>query len=137
MTRASSTMVVIAVPFTVEGWHAPAGRRTREPRALPRPGRSDRHRRWMPGLGPGRQAAGRTTGTASDESGGGPGPRPRHYAQTTAKPRKPRRVGPSLIIPAVRYASPSAAVVTGVAAERSLWMCAGLLTRAERPVPSW
>src|SRR6516162_11538781 len=33
MTRASS-MVVIAVPFTVEGWHAPAGRRTREPRPL-------------------------------------------------------------------------------------------------------
>ena len=43
--------MVIAVPFRVEGWHAPAGRRTREPRSLPRPGRSDRQRRWVPGTG--------------------------------------------------------------------------------------
>src|SRR5690348_15059507 len=100
MTRASSTMVVIAVPFMVEGWHAPAGRRTREPRPLPRPGRSDRHRRWMPGLGPGRQAAGKTARAASAESEVRPGPRPRHYAQATAKPRKPERVGAPLIIPA-------------------------------------
>jgi len=35
----------------VEGWHAPAGRRTREPRPLPRPGRSGRQRRWVPGTG--------------------------------------------------------------------------------------
>ncbi len=40
----------------LEGWHAPAGRRTWEPRPLARPGRSDRHRRWVPeNLGPGRQ----------------------------------------------------------------------------------
>ena len=43
--------MVIAVPFVVKGWHAPAGRRTREPRPLPRPGRSDRQRRWVPGTG--------------------------------------------------------------------------------------
>src|SRR5690242_1320215 len=103
MTRASSTMVAIAVPFMVEGWHAPAGRRTREPRPLPRPGRSDRHRRWMPGLGPGRQAAGKTARAASAESEVRPGPRPRHYAQATAKPRKPERVGAPLIIPADMY----------------------------------
>jgi hypothetical protein len=34
-----------------KGWHAPAGRRTREPRPLPRPGRSDRQRRRVPGTG--------------------------------------------------------------------------------------
>jgi len=72
----------------VEGWHAPAGRRTREPRPLPRLGRSDRHRRWMPGLGPGRQAAGKTARAASAESEVRPGPRPRHYAQAAAKPQK-------------------------------------------------
>jgi hypothetical protein len=43
--------MVIAVPFVVKGWHAPAGRRTREPRPLPRPGRSDRQRRRVPGTG--------------------------------------------------------------------------------------
>src|SRR6266853_2499221 len=37
MTGLSSTMV-IAVPFVVEGWHAPAGRRTREPRPLAQAG---------------------------------------------------------------------------------------------------
>jgi Transposase len=42
---------VVAVPFVVEGWHAPAGRRTREPRPLPRPGRSGRQRRQVPGTG--------------------------------------------------------------------------------------
>ena len=87
MTRASSTMV-IAVPFRVEGWRAPAGRRTREPRPLPRPGRSDRQRRWVPELGPGRQAGNRTTSTASAGSQVRPGPRLRRYAQTAAKPRK-------------------------------------------------
>jgi hypothetical protein len=40
--------MVMPSPFRVEGWHAPAGRRTREPRPLPRPGRSDRQRRWVP-----------------------------------------------------------------------------------------
>jgi len=59
------------------------------PGLLHRPGRSDRQRRWMPGLGPGRQAGSRTTSTASAESGVRPGPRPRHYARTTAQPRKP------------------------------------------------
>src|SRR5216683_7391225 len=37
MTGLSSTMV-IAVPFVVKGWHAPAGRRTREPRPLAQAG---------------------------------------------------------------------------------------------------
>jgi hypothetical protein len=80
-----------------------AGRRTREPRSLPRPGRSDRHRRWMPGLGPGRQAAGKTARAASAESGVRPGPRPRHYAQATAKQRKQGTCRSSLIIPADLY----------------------------------
>src|SRR5580698_11262149 len=41
--------IVIAVPFVVEGWHAPAGRRTLvNPALLHRTGRSGRHRRWVP-----------------------------------------------------------------------------------------
>ena len=70
------------------------------PGLLPRPGRSDRQRRWMPGLGPGRQAAAKTTRAASAESGVRPGPRPRRYAQATAKPRKQGPCRSSLIIPA-------------------------------------
>ena len=80
--------MVIAVPFVVKGWHAPAGRRTREPRPLPRPGRSDRQRRRVPGTGTRRQAGNRTTSTASARSQVRPGPRLRRYAQTAAKPRK-------------------------------------------------
>ena len=39
--------------------------------------------------------------TASAESGVRPGPRPRHYARTTANPRKPGRVGTNApILPA-------------------------------------
>ena len=58
-------------------------------------GRSDRHRRWMPELGPGldRPLEEEQPGAASAvESGVRPGPRLRHYAQATAKPRKARRV---------------------------------------------
>src|SRR6266853_1457160 len=41
--------MVNAISFLwLKGWHAPAGRRIREPRPLPRPGGSDRHRRWVP-----------------------------------------------------------------------------------------
>jgi len=32
--------MVIAVPFSDKGWHAPAGRRPVNPGLLPRPGRS-------------------------------------------------------------------------------------------------
>ena len=40
-------------PFSVvEGWHAPAGRRSVNPGLLPRPGRSDRQRRWVPNRDP-------------------------------------------------------------------------------------
>ena len=53
-------------------------------------------------LGPGRQAGSRTTSTASARSQVRPGPRPRHYARTTARsPEVRRRVGTaSLTLPA-------------------------------------
>src|SRR5260370_39256113 len=39
----------------VEGWHAPAGRRTCEPRPLAQDGQIRPARRWVPETGPGRQ----------------------------------------------------------------------------------
>jgi transcriptional regulator with XRE-family HTH domain len=47
MAGFSSTMV-IAVPFWVKGWHAPAGRRTREPRPLAQARQIGRQSRWVP-----------------------------------------------------------------------------------------
>src|SRR5262249_13983163 len=62
------------------------------PGLLPRPGRSDRHRRWVPGLGPGRQASGKTTSTASAESGVRPGPRARTLRPTHRETTEARHV---------------------------------------------
>jgi len=57
------------------------------PGLLPRPGRSDRQRRWVPGAGPGRQVDLKTARAASADSEVRPGPRPLtlrpHQAKTT------------------------------------------------------
>jgi hypothetical protein len=55
----SSTMIT-AVPFSVKGWHAPAGRRTREPRPLAQAGRSAGCAGRCPNLGPGRRIVSKT-----------------------------------------------------------------------------
>src|SRR5215471_17063954 len=90
--RASSTMVTV-IPFVVEGWHAPAGRRTWQPRPLAqarqiRPATPvGAKRTWARATGrfqgqPGRRQPIR-------RSGRDPGHRP--YAQTNPKPRKQGR----------------------------------------------
>src|SRR6266516_3924106 len=72
------------IPFQVEGWHAPAGRRTCDPRPLPRPGRSDRQRRWVPlKPGPGRQIVSKDSPSGVSRFGGQAGPRP-----PTLRPRR-------------------------------------------------
>jgi hypothetical protein len=48
-------------PFLSEGWHAPAGRRTREPRPLAQAGQIAPAAPVGAGLGPGRQIVSRTT----------------------------------------------------------------------------
>src|SRR5712691_11522547 len=83
-------------------------------RPLPRPGRSDRQRRWVPeNLGPGRQVVIKTARAASADSEVRPGPRP-----PTLRPqqRKPTEAGPGAlphILPAdlVRGGSRAAARV--------------------------
>jgi hypothetical protein len=56
------------------------------PGLLPRPGRSDRQRRWVPeNLGPGRQGDIKTTRAASADSEVRPGPRP-----PTLRPHQPK-----------------------------------------------
>ena len=77
----------------VEGWHAPAGRRTCETPASD-PGQADQTgsaggclKTW----GPADKSISRQPETASADSEVRPGPRPRTYAHTTAKPRKQGR----------------------------------------------
>jgi len=69
--------MVNAISFLwLKGWHAPAGRRIREPRPLPRPGGSDRQRRWVPGTwDPADRSSRRTARAASAGSEVRPGPR--------------------------------------------------------------
>src|SRR5215469_14330537 len=55
------------------------------PGLLPRPGRSDRQRRWVPGAGPGRQIDLKTARTASADSEVRPGPRPQTLRPYQAK----------------------------------------------------
>ena len=56
------------------------------PGLLPRPGRSDRQRRWVPeNLGPGRQVYLKTARAASADSEVRPGPRP-----PTLRPHQPK-----------------------------------------------
>src|ERR1700722_19110839 len=71
MTRVSSTMVN-AIPFLwLKGWHAPAGRRTCEPRPLAQDGQIRPARRWVPeNLGPGRRIVSRTTRKGVSRFGG-------------------------------------------------------------------
>src|ERR1700722_3604431 len=53
MTRVSSTMVNAILFLWLKGWHAPAGRRTCEPRPLAQDGQIRPARRWVPeNLGP-------------------------------------------------------------------------------------
>jgi hypothetical protein len=72
----------------VEGWHAPAGRRTREPRPLAQA------RQIRPAAPVGARTGTRPTDRSQDNLNGvgrigvRPGPRPRRYARTTAKPWK-------------------------------------------------
>src|SRR5690242_18901661 len=68
-----------------EGWRAPAGRRTWEPRPLAQPGRSNRQRRWVPGAGPGLHVVLETARTASADSEASPRPRP-----LTLRPHQPK-----------------------------------------------
>jgi hypothetical protein len=76
----------------VEGWHAPAGRRTWEPRSLARPGRSDRQRRWVPREpGPGRHVESEDNQRRQPISRSGRDPGHRPYAQTKPKLRKQGR----------------------------------------------
>src|SRR6185312_15683349 len=88
--RVSSTMVN-AIPFLwLKGWHAPAGRRTCEPRPLAQDGQIRPARRWVPQK-PGTRPTDRFEGQPkrrqpNRRSGRDPGHRP--YARITAKPRK-------------------------------------------------
>jgi hypothetical protein len=90
-----STMVNAISFLWLKGWHAPAGRRTCEPRPLPRPGRSGRQRRWVPqSLGPGRQTVSHDNTPASADPEARPGPRP-----PALRPRqvKAREAGPEAL----------------------------------------
>src|SRR5712692_9220045 len=77
----------------LKGWHAPAGRRTCEPRPLAQDGQI----RPAPPVGarkpgaPADRSFRRTARAASADSEVRPGPGPRPYAHTTAKPRKQGR----------------------------------------------
>jgi hypothetical protein len=86
--------MVIAVPFSVKGWHAPAGRRTRETPAsctgqADRPAAPVGARTWDPADGSlqrqPRRGVSRLAGQAGSQA--------RHYAQITPKPGKQGRVG--------------------------------------------
>src|SRR6478609_7462725 len=80
--RVSSTMVN-AIPFLwLKGWHAPAGRRTCEPRPLAQDGQIRPARRRVPQK-PGTRPADRFEGQPNRRSGRDPGHRP--YARITAK----------------------------------------------------
>src|SRR5215472_11590548 len=61
------------------------------PGLLPRPGRSDRHRRWVPNTGARPTDRYQDNQAASADSQVRPGPSPRPYAHITAKPRKQGR----------------------------------------------
>jgi hypothetical protein len=92
MARVST--VVNAIPFLrLKGWHAPAGRRTCEPRPLHRTGRSDRQRRQVPGIwGPADRSSRRTARSGVSRIGGqagtqcpDPSPPPNHHRGSRAR----------------------------------------------------
>src|SRR6185437_16041285 len=95
--RVSSTMVN-AIPFLwLKGWHAPAGRRTREPRPLVQAGQIRPARRWVPETwDPADRSSRRTARAASAGSEVRPGPRP-----PTLRPhhRKATQAGPEALSP--------------------------------------
>ena len=80
----------------VEGWHAPAGRRSlRTPASCPGQADRDRHRRWVhKNLGPADSSFLKTARAASADSEVRPGPRP-----PTLRPRqaKAREAGPEAL----------------------------------------
>ena len=93
MARRSSTMVMPSLFLWLKGWHAPAGRRTREPRPLAQDGQIRPARRWVPQEpGPGRQIGSQDSPKgASADSEVRPGPRlptlrPHHRKTTEAGP---------------------------------------------------
>ena len=100
MTCVPSTMV-IAVPFVVEGWHVPAGRRTREPRPLAqagqiRPAAPVGARNWDPA---GKPVAGQPQRRRPDrESGRVPGSDVTPVPSQNPGSRAARRT-PPLILP--------------------------------------
>src|SRR5215470_899021 len=90
--RASSTMVTV-IPFVVEGWHAPAGRRTWQPRPLAQARQIRPATRWVPKEpGPGRQVDSKDSPVGVSRFGGQAGTQATGpYAQTNPKPRKQGR----------------------------------------------
>src|SRR5579859_6093105 len=78
----------------LRGWHAPAGRRSVNPGLLPRPGRSDRQRRWVPKATRTRPAgryqdnphtaSGRTTGQTGSQPDPTPVPTQNHGSRAEA-----------------------------------------------------
>jgi hypothetical protein len=87
-------------PFSDKGWHAPAGRRSREARPLARPGRSAGKAGGCPNLGPGRRIVIKAAKSGVSRFAGQAGSQARHYAQATPEPRKLGCVGHNLILPA-------------------------------------
>ena len=100
--------MVNAIPLLwLKGWHAPAGRRTCEPRPLARPGRSHRQRRWVPQKpGPGRQIVSKDNPSGVSRIGGQAGTqaptlRPHHHKTGEAGPE----ALPTSSLPIIRYRS--------------------------------
>src|SRR5215472_399681 len=92
VTAAVFTMGMV-IPFVVEGWHAPAGRRPCEswPLAQARQDR-ERHRRWVPQTwDPGRQIELKDNHRRQPNSRSGRDPGHRPYAHTGPNPRKQGR----------------------------------------------
>src|SRR6266699_90812 len=87
--------MVNAISFLwLKGWHAPAGRRIREPRPLPRPGGSDRAAPvGARNLGPGRQIVSQDSPSGVSRFGGHAGPqaptRRAHHAKTAEAGAEP------------------------------------------------
>ena len=108
VTAAVFTMDMV-IPFVVEGWHAPAGRRSCEPWPLAQARQDrERHRRWVPKEpGPGRQVVSQDNQRRQPNSRSGRDPGHRPYAPTRPNHRKQGR-STIHILPAgyLRFANP-------------------------------
>src|SRR5215469_16139103 len=85
----------MVIPFVVEGWHEPAGRRSCEPRPLAQARQDrERHRRWVPlTWDPGRQVESKDNQRRQPNSRSGRDPGLRPYARIRPKPRRHARSG--------------------------------------------